>query len=92
MSHREVVENIGPDITPLAANAYSPHQAIAIGDTVRGVQFHPEYPLNVMQALMANRNAEMADEGLDLTAIASDLKETPSARNVIGNFVRFFVL
>jgi len=91
MSHREVVENTGAGVVSLACNPYNANQAIAISDLVRGVQFHPEFPMEVMQALLYNRKNELIQENLDVETIAATLKETSRARCVIRNFLHYFV-
>src|SRR5581483_6034037 len=60
-SHRDEIERLGPDMTLLGHNEHSAVQAVAIGDHVRGVQFHPEMTDREMRRLIRFR-ADTLDE------------------------------
>jgi GMP synthase (glutamine-hydrolysing) len=97
-SHRDEVGALGPTTRVLAAGAHTPHQAIAVGDHVRGVQFHPEMNAGVIQRIIAHRRRILADDATrrcranycvdTLIARASD---TPDAERVLRNFVDGFI-
>ena len=90
MSHNEVVDNLTNGMRSLAFNDFNPNQAIGIGDHIRGVQFHPEFSKNVMEAIWHKRKSEMDKENLNVKAIKENLADTPAAKNVLDNFIKFF--
>jgi len=79
--HRDEVETVAPGATVLAANAVSAVQAleIRIGAAVAwAVQYHPEYPLREVAAIVRRTGAELVKEGFfpdtdALTCYASEL-------------------
>jgi GMP synthase (glutamine-hydrolysing) len=90
-SHQDEVADLGR-ARQLATGARTSHQAIAVGEHVRGVQFHPEMDGAVVRRLIEHRRhllhgdpAETVDDMLARTG------DTPDAEAVLRNFVRHFV-
>jgi GMP synthase (glutamine-hydrolysing) len=79
--HLDEVETLAPDTTVLALNVISGVQAaeIRVGSTVAwGVQYHPEYPLSELAAIIRRTGIKLVDEGFfidenDLLHYASDM-------------------
>ena len=92
MAHQEIVTHLSEDIRVLAFNDHSPYQAIGIGDSIRGVQFHPEFSQEIMEALWHVAHIDMAAESLDIEHIRASLTRPPLAKTVLENFMRYFVL
>lgn len=97
-SHRDEVGTLGPGTRVLAAGAHTPHQAIAIGDHVRGVQFHPEMNAPVIQRIIAHRRLILTDDatrrnraGYSVDALISRASDTPDAERVLRNFIDHFI-
>jgi GMP synthase (glutamine-hydrolysing) len=98
-SHRDQVTALGPGTVRLAHNEHSPCQAIAVGEHVRGVQFHPEMDAVVIRRLIEHRrlilNEDAERTGRAAAASAHRLLEhaadTPDAERVVRNFVAEFV-
>jgi GMP synthase (glutamine-hydrolysing) len=96
-SHRDEVAVLGPGTRVLAANEQTPHQAIAVGEHVRGVQFHPEMDSKIIRGMVAHRR-ELLDQDQarhrhkkTSAALLDDICETPLGERVLHNFVEFFV-
>jgi GMP synthase (glutamine-hydrolysing) len=95
-SHRDEVCELGEAIC-LARSDHTAHQSLAVGQHVRGVQFHPEMDGDVIRRLIsfrrlildadaqARRRPVTVDELLDRT------RDTPDAERVLVNFVRKLV-
>lgn len=65
-SHRDEVIRLPADAKLLAGNLHSPIQAFAIerGDSsFWGVQYHPEFDLEIVAALMTRRQEDLIEEG-----------------------------
>jgi GMP synthase (glutamine-hydrolysing) len=97
-SHRDEVASLGAGVVRLATGAHSENQAIAVGDHVRGVQFHPEMDARVIKRVIQNRHAILTDDAHrtgrlgrhcadTLLGRASD---TPDAERVVLNFLLHF--
>ena len=81
-SHEDEVETLPAGSTVLAGNAVSRVQAAEITDGEKcfwGVQYHPEFDLGLIAALLSLRAKPLADEGFfadpaDATAMVRDLR------------------
>jgi GMP synthase (glutamine-hydrolysing) len=97
-SHRDEVGTLGPTTRVLAAGAHTSNQAIAVGDHVRGVQFHPEMNAPVIRRILAHRRLILTDDavrrcraGYCLDSVIADAGDTPDAERVLRNFVVEFI-
>jgi GMP synthase (glutamine-hydrolysing) len=97
-SHRDEVGALGPGTRLLASGAHTPHQAIAVGDHVRGVQFHPEIDAFTIQRIIEHRRLILADDaarrsrdGYSVDTLIAGAQNTPDAERVLRNFVEQFV-
>jgi GMP synthase (glutamine-hydrolysing) len=64
--HIDEVETLAPDTTVLALNAISGVQAAEIkvnGTVAWGVQYHPEYPLRELSAIVRRTGMRLVEEG-----------------------------
>lgn len=97
MSHRDEVVDLPPTVRCLAENDHSAAQAIAIDDSVRGVQFHPEISGQVIRHILDFRRQRLIDEcngcnrAIDVDERIATSADTPEAEEVLRNFVRHFV-
>jgi len=83
-----------PDIAEvIAENAMSPIQAMSIGDTVRTVQWHPEFDADIIGHYISVRRALIDGEMGDGTADAwlSELRDVDSGRIILRNFFDHFL-
>jgi len=90
-SHVDTVVSLPPGATVIAASRLEAHAALSFGRVARGVQFHPEIDGGVMRGYIEVRRPCLVDEGLDAEAILRDAAETPHARELLRNFIRYFV-
>lgn len=99
-SHQDEVEHesLGPNVVRLAGSAHTETQSLAVGDHVRGVQFHPEMDAVVIRRIIAHRRLILADDArarcragfcVDERIAASG--DCPDAERVLANFVGHFV-
>jgi GMP synthase (glutamine-hydrolysing) len=72
----------------LARNAATPVQALAYGDHVRGVQFHPEVTGPISREYCLRRVPVIGAEAA--RALADAATDTPAAERVLANFVDRF--
>lgn len=82
-THQEHVSAAPPGAKVLARNDHSEIQAVSIGPTSRGVQFHPEVTTPIARDFVARRG-HLADP-------PPVVAEAPHAANVLTNFVAAFV-
>jgi GMP synthase (glutamine-hydrolysing) len=79
--HLDEVETVAPGMSVLAANAMSQVQSAEIrtnGSVAWGVQYHPEYPLSELAAIVRRIGTRLIEEGFfadehDMRGFAKDL-------------------
>ncbi|MEW6753560.1 MAG: glutamine amidotransferase [Candidatus Latescibacterota bacterium] len=86
--HRQSVVRLPPGAQLLAGSARDPHQAFRVGERAWGLQFHPEFDVRSMAALIAERRQELAAEGQDPDGLLSSLADTPWGTRILSRFRR----
>jgi GMP synthase (glutamine-hydrolysing) len=92
-SHQDVVASLG-GARRLAGGEHTSNQAIAVGEHVRGVQFHPEMDGAVVRRLIQHRRQLLNDDPRRRESVDEMLartSDTPDAEAVLRNFLRQFV-
>ena len=80
-SHSFVIEGVRQGWKLLASSSVCDVQAVAIGDTIRIVQFHPEFEIRHMKNIARVRNYSI-----------ENVEETPYVKQILKNFLKYFVL
>ena len=91
MSHQDIVSQISDQIVTLAVNSFCDHQAIAVGESIRGIQFHPESTPEKILKLTDRWYQELEAEGLDMAELKKNLRDTPEAQKVFDNFINYYI-
>lgn len=84
LTHRDEVTEPSPALRVLARNDHCGVQALAVGDHVRGVQFHPEISGPIVRAYAEARRALLA--GQDVDAILRAASDSPDGVAVLRGF------
>lgn len=82
-THEDRVSLPPPDATLLATNPHTEIQSIAVGATVRGVQWHPEVTMEIAE--------DFAERRRHLLPSPARIEQTPWGERVLTNFVEGFV-
>jgi GMP synthase (glutamine-hydrolysing) len=90
-THEDAVDEteLPAGLRVLAENATTPVQALAAGDHVRGVQFHPEIHGAVSREYCLRRAPQVGAARAE--ALAGSAADTPDAERVLQNFMEWFV-
>ena len=80
MSHKDVVVRLPAEAIELASNDKG-NQAYSIGDSIYGVQFHPEFPYSVAKKYAAIRHAKGIIDNNPL------IVESKTSQDIINNFI-----
>lgn len=98
LCHRDLIDErtATGDLELLAGSERCAIQAVAAGDCIRGVQFHPEFSGAVTRAYIETFRADLAAEaqvgrGEEPADLLARTRDTPSGVTVFDNFVRHFV-
>jgi GMP synthase (glutamine-hydrolysing) len=97
-THEDVVSALPPGARALAQNENTPLQAMAYGQYIRTVQFHPEAQPDTMTSLIHARaeglEAEAADRGWvrgeRVRQLLAGVRPSPFGRQILVNFLRQF--
>jgi GMP synthase (glutamine-hydrolysing) len=87
--HSDTVSELPRETAILARSTADPHQVLRFGDASWGVQFHPEFDGEVMRHFLDARSEAIVAEGFDLAELQRQASDTPDARIVFRNFIRY---
>lgn len=85
-THAQSVRTLPPKAVLLAENAFEPHHAFRVGPCAWGVQFHPEYSLEVMRDYLFKQQELLARTGQDVARLSEQLCETSAANALLARF------
>lgn len=96
-AHQDVIDasSLPSSVAVLAANSTTDVQALAVGDLVRGVQFHPEFTRPITECYLEYRWDVLAAAAEDRGLPAAHperlaIRDCPTAERVFGNFIEHF--
>jgi GMP synthase (glutamine-hydrolysing) len=97
-THEDIVSQLPEGARVLAGNANTSAQALAFGKSMRGVQFHPEAPVDAIRAVILARQeglereavARGAAPGERLPRLLAGLAPTPAGPRILLNFLERF--
>ncbi|MEQ8764647.1 MAG: glutamine amidotransferase [Planctomycetota bacterium] len=89
-THSDAVLEAPPGSRILASTSNTPIQALAVGDRVRSVQWHPEFDADILRGYVRARHQEIdADLGEGTSArLLEEIREAPGCRELLQNFLR----
>jgi GMP synthase (glutamine-hydrolysing) len=90
-THVDTVARLPAGARVLASSELEPTQAFAVGERIRGVQFHPEMSGEAMRAYVEARAQLIAAEGGDAGALLAGVGEAAGGAEMLRRFVRRFV-
>ncbi len=86
-THVESVLTLPPRATTLATSGRDDHFAFRVdGRPAWGVQFHPEFSVDVMREYLEARRGILEDEGRDVDALLAATRPTPVGPVVLRRF------
>ena len=91
VTHSQTVLSLPKTAVCLAENMHEPNHVFRIGECAWGVQFHPEYNIDIMRSYIQEQKNELKCDGLDITRLLSGIEETPVASQIRKRFGSFVV-
>jgi GMP synthase (glutamine-hydrolysing) len=86
LSHRQAVMELPENVVHLARSGMADHQAFRYGETVWGLQFHPEFSAEVTRAYANYAREGLANEGFDPDGILAKIQATPNGPKIMRRF------
>ena len=87
-THRQSVVATPPQATVLARSDKDACQSFRWGESVWGVQFHPEFSTALMRSYIKARREALAGEGTCHQSLLQSVRPAPQARRVLKRFIR----
>jgi GMP synthase (glutamine-hydrolysing) len=87
-THAQTVLALPPGAIRLAESTHESHHAFRLGDCAWGVQFHPEYDIEIMRSYIMAQADELEQAGRNVSELLHSVSETPVAAQIIRNFAR----
>ena len=86
LTHRQSVLELPRDAIHLGSSDHDVNQAFRIGERAWGVQFHPEFSVEVMQAYLDAQQEALQAEGLDYLSLKHKVVEAGHANGLLKCF------
>ncbi|MBT37202.1 MAG: GMP synthase [Deltaproteobacteria bacterium] len=90
-THVESVLELPAGARRLAESGLDANHAFAVGERAWGLQFHPEFDADVMQAYLAARREILRSEGIDPERLERRVEESPHGSELLRRFARLAV-
>jgi len=87
VTHFQSVLKLPANAQILGCNNHDPHQIVRFGKSIWGVQFHPEYTNEIMQAYIQEQKEELESLEFVLSDLISNVVETDYANGIIERFI-----
>ena len=91
VTHSQCVLKLPPGAVPLASNDFEHHHAFRLRNCAWGVQFHPEYNIEIIKAYILEQADELNASGRNTDDIMATVKETPESANLMKKFADFIM-
>jgi GMP synthase (glutamine-hydrolysing) len=91
VTHAQSVIRLPANALRLAGNPYEVHHAFRIGECAWGVQFHPEFTADIMQAYVGEHAAALCEQGHDVPALKAAIGHTEPVNALLQRFHAYCV-
>lgn len=85
-THVEAVLEPPPEARVIARSDGDNHHALYFGNSSWGLQFHPEFNVDIMDCYIRSRDAVLTGEGIYTDRLLASLKPTPCGKAVLERF------
>jgi len=87
-THVEAVLKLPPESRVIAETHGDPHHALHFGQRSWGVQFHPEFTVDIMASYIHLRASELLNEGQCPDTLLDGLEKTPHGYQLLRSFAK----
>lgn len=89
VTHEQTVLSLPPGAVRLAENSFERNHAFRVGKFAWGVQFHPEYNIEIINSYIHNQAVTLEAAGRNIDEILNSVKDTFYAAKILQNFADF---
>jgi len=87
VTHMQSVLTLPEGAVALGYNSHDNHQIVRFGERIWGVQFHPEYDVQIMNAYIDEQRKELIQLGFSPEKLLENVTETPYTNILIDRFI-----
>lgn len=87
VTHAQTVTDLPSNTILLASNEFEPHHAFRVGKNAWGVQFHPEYTVEIMRIYVEEQIVELVAAGRNIRDIRESVMNTVEANDLLKHFI-----
>ncbi len=88
VGHTQSILRLPPDAARLASNAWDQNQAARFGRTAWGVQFHPEFDVEIVREYITHFEGQLRGEGQETDELRRTASNTPFGGTILRRFAR----
>jgi GMP synthase (glutamine-hydrolysing) len=88
VSHTQSILELPPNTVRLASNAWDQNQAARFGRAAWGVQFHPEFDVEIVREYITRFEDLLRGEGQDAGELRRTASDTPFGGTILRRFAR----
>jgi GMP synthase (glutamine-hydrolysing) len=92
VSHSQSVLELPPQARLLAWSDREPHQAFKVGDNAWGLQFHPEFDVEIVRAYTNHYQEKLRQTGPDPARLLRESQETPYGSEILRRFTEHITI
>jgi len=70
----------------LAFNDFEPYHGFRLGENAWGLQFHPEFLVEIIRAYIHERSLAIEAEGMDVEQLLVEICPSPDAASLLKGF------
>jgi len=89
VTHLQSVLTLPAGAVHLASSALEPHQAFRYGAHAWGVQFHPEFSVDIMHTYLDVLGERMRGEGIDPEQARGSVRPAPASNRLLRRFAQY---
>ena len=71
----------------MASSPHDPHHAFRIGKNAWGLQFHPEFTVEIMRMYISEQAGKLREAGFSVPDLLAGVKDTPVSRLLMEKFL-----
>lgn len=87
VTHLQSVLTLPEGAEALGYNSHDNHQIVRFGQHIWGVQFHPEYDVQIMNAYIDEQRKDLMQMGISPERLLENVTETPYTNTIIDTFI-----
>lgn len=88
VTHSQSVRQLPQNAVHLAKNDFEANHAFRVGESIWGVQFHPEFKESVMNIYLDQQYTAIENSGQNFETLKQQVSATPFAQSILQAFVR----